>query len=637
MRAPAAIEKAHAMLTQENILARYKVLHELGRGATGAVYAARDRETGAVVALKRLDPALLSKSDANFADRFLKHARSARHLRHRNIVTIHDAGEAGGTVYVAMEMLEGESLRKILDDGPLRIARAIRIARDIACGLAYAHLEAAVHGGIKPSNIIVLRSGAVKITDFGTGQHGQAALLSGARAGVSYMAPEQLRGEPVDHRSDIFSLGALFYEMLTHRPPFEGDSPKEILESIVHAEPPPPSELNPHVPRALDAIVLSMLAGQPAARMPGVPILLRDLQRLEEGLGLGSEASAGTDEPAASVPPPGPEPGRRTPDPNRFRDREPMQDAPRFARHGEFRDASGFGVRPDSSAAEELQHGDRTTDREAFDYHKAMAMMERESGQQRSSRSRPGTFAKLALVLAVLGIGLTGFMYYSSGQSERGIAAGNMQEAPATAPGASRPTAPPPVAEATKKDSSMVDRASEQPESAGAAPAQQLPQARQPAAPGRLTAPAPVAEATKEPVTAPGAAQAPPPRAVGDGQAQQKPSVVDRAPQQPETTGVAPTQQLPQARQPAAKVAEQRPGGTAQLILAVSPRGEIYIDGKHHGTTPPITTFNLEPGMYRIEVRNGSRKPFLTYMTVQAGDVRRIRHDFNAKPIRPPT
>jgi len=88
--------------------------------------------------------------------------------------------------------------------------------------------------------------------------------------------------------------------------------------------------------------------------------------------------------------------------------------------------------------------------------------------------------------------------------------------------------------------------------------------------------------------------------------------------------------------QPTAKVPAQQPGGTARLILAVSPRGELYIDGEHHGTTPPVTTLDLEPGMHRIEVRSGSRKPYLTYMTVQAGDVRRIRHDFNAKPSRPP-
>jgi hypothetical protein len=295
-----------------------------------------------------------------------------------------------------------------------------------------------------------------------------------------------------------------------------------------------------------------------------------------------------------------------------------MQDAARFAGHGEFRDASGFGIRPDSSAAEEFQHRNPMTDREAFDYQKAMAMMERESGQERSSRSRPGIWPVLVLVLAVLGIGVTAFLYYSSGRSERGIVAGNMQEVPAIAPGASRPTAPPPAA--TKEEPLVVDRAPGQTESAGAAPTQQLPQARQPTAPGQLPAPAPVAEAAKEPVTA-----------------QRESLAVDHPSEQPESAGVAPTQQGAQASQPTAKVAEQQPRGMAQLIVTVAPGGEIYIDGKHHGTTPPITTFHLKPGMHRIEVRNGSRKPFLTYMTVQAGDVRRIRHDFNAKPIRPPT
>jgi serine/threonine-protein kinase len=554
------------------MLERYRILHELGRGAMGAVYAARDRETGAVVALKRFDPALLSKSDPNFADRFLKHARSARLLKHRNIVKIHDAAEVGGTVYVAMEMLEGQSLRNILDAGPIRTARAIQIAHDIACGLAHAHLEGVVHGGVKPSNIIVLRSGVAKITDFAIGQLGQAALLSGARAGcLSYLSPEQLRGDPVDHRCDIFSLGALFYEMLTHRPPFEGGSPKEILENILHAKPPLPSELNEHVPRALDGIVLSMLALHPKDRLPGAPILLRDLQRLEEGLGLGSGASAGTDEPTASVPPAsGPEPGLRTPDPNRFRDRAPMQDAPPFARHG---------------------------DREAFDHHKAMAMMERESRAKRSSGSRHAIVTALALVLAVLGIGLTGFMYYTSGPSERSIAASRMQEAPATAPGA--PQASPPRAVG-------VGQAEEQ-------------------SSGTLSAPNPMP---------------PKPLAAEPGplaQTESSENSVAGASAQPASAGAAPAQEPPPAMQSTAKVPQQQSGGTARLIVAVSPRGEIYIDGKHHGTTPPITTFDLAPGMHRIEVRSGSRTPYLTYMTVQAGDVRRIRYDFKTSgAVHPP-
>src|SRR5690242_15759097 len=143
------------MLAEQNTLDRYKIIRELGRGAIGTVYAARDRSTGAVVALKTLDPALFGESDANLAELFLKNARSAGQLRHRNIVRIHDAGEVDGTVYVAMELLVGESLRSMLDNRPLSIARAIQIFDDIASALAYAHEEGIVHRGVRPSNIMV--------------------------------------------------------------------------------------------------------------------------------------------------------------------------------------------------------------------------------------------------------------------------------------------------------------------------------------------------------------------------------------------------------------------------------------------------------------------------------------------------
>jgi serine/threonine-protein kinase len=653
MLARAAIAKGRMMpsdmavdprMTRGNTLGRYEILRELGRGARGVVYAARDRSTGAVVALKTLDPALTNKPNANFATEFfLKDARSAWHLRHRNIVKIHDAGETGGTAYVAMELLEGESLRKILDVGPLSIARAIRIARDIACGLAYAHEQGVVHRGVKPSNIIVLRSDGVKISDFGIGRLGEAAILSGQRVGgLSYMSPEQVRGDPVHDRSDIFSLGAVFYEMLTRRPPFEGDSPNEIMEKILLAEPPLPSDVNPHVPRALDGIVLSMLARHPDNRLPGARILLRDLQRLEEELGLGPGATADTDEPpvtqppagpepmlrtpgadrlrdrevmheairfrprdqtepAAPQPPPEPEPRLRTPDPNRFRDRAPMQDAPRF---------------PRSPAGGEFQYRNQRPDGEAFDEREAMFMMDRQSEPERSSGSRPAIFATLALVLAVLAIGLTVVLHYSSGPTERRIDASRVQQAPATAPAPSRPAAPPPVAEAPKESATA-------PAAPQASPPRAVDDARaEQESLGTVSAPKPMP---------------PEPLAADPSPSAQTEKLVARASEQPAAAGTAPAQKVPRATQPTANLPEQQPGGTATLIIAVSPHGEIYIDDKHYGTTPPITTLDLEPGMHRIEVRSGSRKPYLTYMTVQAGDVRRIRHDFGAKPSRPPT
>jgi eukaryotic-like serine/threonine-protein kinase len=569
------------MVIQPNKVGRYEILHELGRGAIGVVYAARDWSTGEVVALKTIDPALFDTPYANFAESVLKDARSARRLKHRNIVKMHDAGEAGGTAYVAMELLEGESLRKVLDGGPLSIARVMQIVDEIACGLAYAHEQGVVHRGLKPSNITVLHSGGVKITDFGIGHLGEAAILSGQRTGcLSCMSPEQVRGEPVDRRSDIFSLGAVFYELLTRRPAFKGDSPDEIVQNILHAEVPPPSEVNTYVPPALDRIVLRMLAGHPDDRLPDARALLPELRRLEEELGLGAGATAEADAPTATVPPPQREPALRSPHPNRFRDRAPMQDSPRFHRN----------QRPDG---------------DAFDERAAMFTI-REREPERPSGSRPAILAALALSLAVLAIGLTVGLHYWPAPMERRIAASGLPQMPATAPAPSPPPAP--VAEAVEQP------ATAQRDSSGKDSF------------GKESSPIVLAP---EPIPSKGFAAEPSPPAEID-------SVVANAPEQAPAAGSAPAPKLPRATQATAKVPQQQPGGTARLIIAVSPQGEIYIDGKHYGTTPPITTLDLEPGIHRIEVRSGSRKPYLTYMTVQAGDVRRIRHDFDAKPSRPP-
>jgi serine/threonine protein kinase len=590
------------MATQAYTLGHYEILHELGRGAIGVVYAARDLSTGAVVALKTLDPALLN---TNFAESFLKDARPVwRRLSHRNIVKTHEAGDAGGTAYVAMELLEGESLRKILDDGPLSVARAIQIAGEVACGLAYAHEEGVVHRGLKPSNIIVLRSGGVKISDFGIGQLGEVAILSGQRAGyLSCMSPEQVRGDPVDGRSDIFAFGAVFYEMLTRRTPFTGNSPNEIIEKILHAPPPLPSKVNPHVPRALDRIVFSMLAGHPDDRMPGARILLRDLQRLQEEFGLEPSATGDSDEPTVrAAPQPAPEPRLQAPDADRFRGRAPMQDAPRSPRR-EQADASGFGFRPDSPAAGEFRYRDQRPDGDAFDAREFMN--HRDSEPERSSGSRSAIFAALALVLAVLAIGLTVVLHYWSGPAERPIAASGVQQAPATAPAPSGPTAPPPLAEAPKE-----------PATAPAAPRTEQDSS------GNVTAPKPVP---------------PEPLAAAPSSSVQTEKLATDSPEPRAATGTAAKQEASGATKPTAPVPEKQRVGTAKLIIEVSPQGEIYIDGKHYGTAPPITTLDLAPGMHRIEVRSGSRTPYLTYMTVQAGDVRRIRHDFDAKPSRPPS
>ena len=576
-------------MSQEKPLGRYTIVSELGRGPIGAVYEATDRTTGAVVALKVLDPGLFADRNSPLAAAFLKNARSAARLRHRNIVGILDAGEAGGTAYVAMELVDGESLRRLLDQRPLPLARAVRIFDDIASALAYAHEEGMPHRGVKPSNIMVLRSGLAKIGDFGTGQIGEAALR--------YTSPEQMRKEPLDHRSDLFSLGVVFYEMLTRRVPFDGKSPEQVRERILRAQPPqPPSKLNPQVPVALDALVLKMLDARPDDRFADFRILLRDLQRL--GLRPGPTIDP------ASVPPARPAPIARAEPPPRVEPAAPPPLAPE----------------PEPALMiPEPQPGD------AFDHRRAMLMMDREAERQRASAPRPGLLAPLALILAVTAIGLTGYMYYSLG----------FVDSPAP------PPAPAPVAQAPK----------EPPAATGAWQNASTPEPMQQKTVATNTprpiTPPPAAAPIKEPAPAPAASdeqtkKEPPGTLLGLKPPPSNPlaavpvppppaeAPVARAPEQP-----APPRAAPVAR-PAPVKAPPR-AKPAQLILTVSPGGDVYINDERKGTTPETTTFDLEPGMHRIEVRSGSRKPFLTYMTVEPGEVRRIRHDFDAKPSRPPT
>ncbi len=545
-------------MTQEKALGRYTILRELGRGAIGAVYAARDRSSGAVVALKALDPALFSESNANLAELFLENARSAARLRHRNIVRVFDSGEAGGTAYVAMELVEGESLRQLLDAGPLSIARAIQAFDDVASALAYAHEEKMVHRGVKPTNILVSPSGVAKIGDFGTGQIGEAALR--------YMSPEQVRRDALDPRSDLFSLGAVLYEMLTCRSPFEGKSPEQTRQNILLAKPPPPSTVNPYVSGALDALVLGMLARDPDKRPANARSVLRDLQRLEEGFGLRPAASAAPAEPRAVAPIRVPEPAPRI---------EPTPPQPAIESEPRLRESEPRLRMPAG---------------EAFFAPDAPFMKDPEPRPQPPRGSGSSMLAALALMLALLSIGLTVVLYYSPDTIERLIAASGMQAAPATAAAPTRVAEPPPP-----------------------------------------PPPAPVNEAVKEaPATLASAPQAVPP----------VPLPAQPSPPEKSENLPAPEPEQPVIRPPAvkptARVAQPQPAGTAKIIVAVAPRGELYIDGKHYGTTPPLTTLDLEPGMYRIEVRSGSRRPYVTYMTVSAGDERRIRHDFAAKPIRPP-
>ncbi|HYQ89356.1 MAG TPA: protein kinase [Candidatus Binatia bacterium] len=253
-------------------ISRYRIAERIGTGGMGVVYRARDERLGRDVALKLLSGVSL---DPDASQRFVREAQLAATLNHPNIVTIYEVEEADGYHFIAMEFVEGETLRARIARGPLDLDEVIRIGADVADALDAAHTLGLVHRDVKPANILLTRSGRAKVADFGlakrvegepgpgdAGPTDNAATVSdlsraGAVAGtVSYMSPEQTRGDTLDPRSDLFSLGVVLYEALTGRLPFEGPTAIAVIHEIAVVEPPAPSRIRRGLPRALDAIVL---------------------------------------------------------------------------------------------------------------------------------------------------------------------------------------------------------------------------------------------------------------------------------------------------------------------------------------------------------------------------------------------
>jgi serine/threonine-protein kinase len=256
---------------QPERIGRYAVLAELGRGAMGVVYQARDPQLDRLVAIKTLrrDLGLPGEEDADLRRRVYLEATAAGRLTHPNIVAIHDVIELDGIPYIVMEYVEGRTLADLIAaEGPLPPPRAVRVVIDVCDGLDYAHGRGVIHRDIKPSNILVTASGTAKLGDFGIARvAGSRLTRTGAFLGTpAYMAPEQLRGRALDGRSDIFALGVTLYEALTGVPPFEGEDLAAILYQVAHGTPVPLCQRNPAVPRALESVTGQALAKDPQAR-----------------------------------------------------------------------------------------------------------------------------------------------------------------------------------------------------------------------------------------------------------------------------------------------------------------------------------------------------------------------------------
>jgi len=266
-------------------LGRYVIQSELGRGAMGIVYKATDTVLERIVAVKTINMALEREGADRYEERFYQEARAAAGLNHTNVVTVHDVGKAGDVVFMAMEYIEGVELRTLIGEGrPLRLPQALSIAAQVAEGLAYAHSRGVVHRDIKPANIMVVANGPVKITDFGIARRRlsseltQTGMLLGS---PKYMSPEQVIGKRADHRSDIFSLGVILYEMLTGVAPFNGENVTALMYQTVNFVPPSPSQLNAEVPQLLDHIAAKFLAKPLEERYQDAAEAARDLRECE--------------------------------------------------------------------------------------------------------------------------------------------------------------------------------------------------------------------------------------------------------------------------------------------------------------------------------------------------------------------
>jgi serine/threonine-protein kinase len=269
---------------------RYVIKRKLGSGGMADVYLAEDQELGRRVALKLLDDR--HASDDQFVERFRREAQSAAGLNHPNIVSIFDRGQAEGTYYIAMEYLDGRTLKELLiRNGPTPVPIAIDYARQILSALAFAHRHGIVHRDIKPHNIVVGGDGRLKVTDFGIARSGASQMTEvGSIVGTAqYLSPEQARGAPVDPRSDLYSLGVVLYEMLTGTVPFSGETPVEIAMKHLSQVPKPPSELRPEVPHELDAVVMRALAKDPAQRYGSAEEMDADLARVARGVAVSRE------------------------------------------------------------------------------------------------------------------------------------------------------------------------------------------------------------------------------------------------------------------------------------------------------------------------------------------------------------
>jgi serine/threonine protein kinase len=273
----------------ERFAGRYDIQEVLGSGGMGVVYRAFDREVGEAVAIKALRPDL-GGFDPTLLERFRQELRLARRITHRNVVRTYDLGEVDGIYYITMELVRGTTVATLIRDaGRLDVPATLAIGKQVCRALEVAHEEGIIHRDVKPQNLLVDPTGFLKVMDFGIARLAQHQSEPGAgltAAGVvvgtpQYMAPEQLFGDSVDGRADLYSTGAVLFECVTGRPVFEAPSLVALLARHLEDTAPSPHVLNPDVPESLSAVIVRALARRPDDRWPSAAELLQALERVQ--------------------------------------------------------------------------------------------------------------------------------------------------------------------------------------------------------------------------------------------------------------------------------------------------------------------------------------------------------------------
>jgi len=516
-------------------LGRYVIVEEIGQGAMGVVYKAVDPLIDRTVAIKTINLDLSKEELENFEKRFQREVQSAGKLNHPNIVTVYDVGRTEGVAYMAMEFLEGKELREILDSGVvLPIEKITHIASQVAEGLGFAHERGIVHRDVKPANVMVMKNGLVKITDFGIAQMSSASrTMSGMVMGSpKYMSPEQVVGQAVDGRSDIFSLAVVLYEMLTGKAPFSGDNISAIMYQILNDEPIPPKALNQSIPDSINYIVLKALAKHPDKRYQNAKDMARDLKRYKT-----MEVPAGGENAPATE---------------------------RMERRSKPRDSAGDATQIMPSMLFEAGQGAPSKAAAAHD------------GWWNTQR-----FLLYAAVPAMI-VTFAAVVTLSN----------TRKQAPSAEPAA------------VMEDTRIAQ---------GTTPAQIPDKFETQSTPAQLAAP-------DSPVTA-------------KEQSMGTPSskAIEAKPTAKELAAKEKARQKREAAKLAAAAEEKSKPSPAQqtaVTLAISPWGEVFVDGARQGVSPPLRELSLSPGKHTILIVNETFKPYSQTIEAVPGASVKIKYKF---------